>query len=161
MLVIRGDSSHLGQIRSSQFCRCDMTSLSTSMAPHWWYELGWSESSYGWDNCSTLRLKALLHFKLLKPYSRMQTIFGWNVRAHNENQWEAPDFGHWTGVSVTASFQKRKNSHCLMTPSDIIDWEVIFSEKLLVIEVSEVKMVIQFGCLVKRSLLGCYDYYSE
>jgi hypothetical protein len=47
------------------------------------------------------RLKALLHFKLLKLYSRTQTIFGQNVRAHSEDQWEASDFGRWSGVRIT------------------------------------------------------------
>jgi hypothetical protein len=33
----------------------------------------------------------------------MQTIFGQNVRAHKEDQWEALDFGHCSGVSITAN----------------------------------------------------------
>jgi hypothetical protein len=43
----------------------------------------------------------LLHF--FKPYSRIQTTFGQSVRAHDENQWEAPDFWRWSGVIVTAN----------------------------------------------------------
>jgi hypothetical protein len=60
-------------------------------------------------DCSTHRLKALLHFKLLKPYSRAQTIFGQNARAHNEGQWEAPGFWRLSGFSVTADPSEKYN----------------------------------------------------
>jgi hypothetical protein len=51
--------------------------------------------------------KLSLYFQLLKPYSRTQTTFGHSNRKHNENQWEAPNFGLWSGVSVNA-FPSRK-----------------------------------------------------
>jgi hypothetical protein len=37
----------------------------------------------------------------------MQTIFGQNVGALNEYQWEAPAFGSWSGVSGTANLSEK------------------------------------------------------
>jgi hypothetical protein len=84
--------------------------------------MSWGDQ--GVHDCSTHRLKALLHFKSLKPYSRTRTIFGHNVRAHSEDQQDVPD-RRWPGVSVTANLQESIKSRSLTTPSDFLVRRVV------------------------------------
>jgi hypothetical protein len=70
-------------------------------------------------------MKTLLRYKLLKPYSRTQTILGQSGRAYNEDQWEAPDFGRCLGPSGhLLAFQGSINSRCLMTAGPLSLWVV-------------------------------------
>jgi hypothetical protein len=69
------------------------------------------------------RLDTLLLF-ILKPYSRTQTIFGQNVTVH-EDQWETPDSGCLSGVSVTANFSGKYQFSLLDDFSDFLVGSVV------------------------------------
>jgi hypothetical protein len=44
-----------------------------------------------WSECSEI------------SWSKSSEYICQNVRAHNEDKWEAPDFEHWQGASITAN----------------------------------------------------------
>jgi hypothetical protein len=58
---------------------------------------------HSYDVCVVLTewMQPLLRFNLLTSCRRNQNICGHNIRKHKENQWEAQNFGCWTGVSLT------------------------------------------------------------